>query len=320
MSHMKALYFDGIELGMRTVEAPSPERGEILVKVLYAGICSTDLEILGGYMDFSGIPGHEFVGIALGGDLEGRRVTGAINVPCGGCATCAKGMGKHCPERTVLGISGRDGAFAEYLVLPAGNLYPVPDPVDDRSAVMAELLAAAGEFVPRVGIGPGIRAAVLGDGRLAAMTALVLRNAAAGPVIFGRDPKKLSVLRAEGFDARETGGTGPDRRSFDLAVDCTGSPGGPGAALGLVRPGGTVVIKSTFRGTAELDTTRIAVDEITVVGSRCGDIGRALELLESGEACVSPFISAVYPLSRWKEAFEKTRKPGTFKVLLEIGR
>ncbi|MDD3642054.1 MAG: alcohol dehydrogenase catalytic domain-containing protein [Candidatus Krumholzibacteria bacterium] len=319
---MKALRFDGHRLSLRSMRRPSPRRGEVLVRVRLAGICSTDIEILRGYMEFRGVPGHEFVGTAQSPAprrLAGRRVTGEINLPCGSCGLCRAGLGKHCPRRSVLGISVRDGAFAEYLALPAANLHPIPDTVSDEEAVFTELLAAACEIPERVRITRRTRVAVIGDGRLAALAVQVLGLRTDRLVLFGIDPAKMETISSLGYETRPAEEATGCAGAFDVAVDCSGSPGGLPGAVGLVRPRGTVVLKSTFAGEARWNPSTVAVGEITIVGSRCGPFPAALELLERGLVKVMPLLTAIYPLERWETAFRRARGRGSFKVALEIG-
>ncbi len=318
---MRALVFDGKKLEEKNIPMPRPARGEILVRVSLAGICSTDLEILRGYMDFRGVPGHEFVGTVVSGGgrrLKGKRVAGEINVPCGRCRLCRSGLGKHCRGRTVLGISGRNGAFAEYLLLPAGNLHPVPDSIGDEEAAFTELLAAACEIPERVAVGAESRIAVLGDGRLAAMAAQVL---AAGPgkvSLFGLNEKKMTAIAGVGIKVLNVGGADPYLGYFDIVVEATGSGSGLKTAVSLARPRGTIVLKSTYHGRTCWNPTPIAVDEQTLIGSRCGPFDTALGMLESGRVEVLPFLTGVYPFDRWKSALRKARRRDSFKILLDF--
>jgi threonine dehydrogenase-like Zn-dependent dehydrogenase len=355
---MKALVFDGKRLALANVPAPRRRAGEALVRVRLAGICSTDIEIVRGYMSFRGIPGHEFVGTvesAPAARLVGTRVVGEINVPCGRCAMCRAGLGKHCAARTVLGISGRNGAFAEYLSLPLENLHPVPAGLSDEEAAFAELVAAACEFPERVAFRRADRVLVLGDGRLAAMVAQVLAPRSPRLAVLGRSARKLSVLRRLGLRTlgprvpkalaprsprlavlgrnaaklsvlrrlglRTLGPRVPKTlaRSQDIVIECTGSPGGLPLAARLVKPRGTIVLKSTFHGAVEWNPAPLVVDEITVVGSRCGPFETALSLLARGTVRALPFLSAVYPIERWEAAFREARRPGAFKVLMRMG-
>ena len=318
---MKALVFDGKKLALATVPAPRPRAGEALVKVRLAGICSTDLEIIRGYMSFRGIPGHEFVGTVVSAGakrLIGKRVVGEINIPCGTCATCRAGLGKHCASRGVLGISGRNGAFAEYLRLPVQNLHVGPAGLSDEEAAFAELVAAACEIPEQIGIRREDRVLVLGDGRLAAMVAQVLSPRTTRLAVLGRSSRKLSVLRRLGV--RTLGPRVPKtlQRSQDIVIECTGNPRGLPLAARLVKPRGRIVLKSTFHGTFEWNPAPLVVDEITVVGSRCGPFEPALSLLSKGTVRVLPFLSGVYPLGRWEAAFRAARRPGAFKVLMRM--
>ncbi len=316
---MKALVFDG-RLALRG-DYPMPVRppGEALVRVRLAGICNTDLEIVRGYMGFTGVLGHEFVGEVVEADdphWHGRRVVGEINCPCGACDLCRRGLPRHCPNRTVLGIQGRDGAFAEFLLLPVENLHAVADSVPDEDAVFAELLAAAFEIPEQVSLRPSDRVAVLGDGKLGSLVAQVLAQSGCDLVVVGLDEGKLARLRAMGLRTARLGQI-PDR-SMDLVVDATGSSRGFESALQMLRPRGTLVLKSTVAEKSQLHLAPLVVDEITVVGSRCGPFEPALRALEKGTARVRQLIEDCIPFDRAAEAFEKASKAGSLKVLLDM--
>ena len=316
---MKALVYDGELRMMEDYPKPVPAAGEALVRVLMAGICSTDLELVKGYMGFTGVPGHEFVGIVEASPDAGRvgtRVVGEINCPCGKCEYCARGMGNHCPARSVLGILGRDGAFAEYLALPRANLHAVPEGLSDEKAVFAEPLAAAFRITEQAEIDPGESVVVLGDGRLGLLTAQVMSLVSRRLLVVGLDPAKLSLLKDMSIETALAGETGEEK--FDIAVDCTGSPDGLESALSRTRPGGRVFLKTTLAQRVPVNTARIVVDEITVVGSRCGPFAPALGALEAGTVEVGPLISAVVPFADALEAFGLARKKGTLKVILKI--
>ncbi len=316
---MIALHFENGHLVEKETDKPEVRRGEALVKVRYAGICSTDLEILKGYMDFSGIPGHEFVGtVETPRSLAGKRVTGEINVSCGRCELCRRGLGKHCSERTVLGIAGRDGAFAEYITLPMSNLHVVPASVSDEEAAFTELLAAACEIPERVYISRSCRVAVLGDGRLAAMVAQVLRLKTKGLTVLGIEPEKMRVIAGLGIDTVHAAAIPTMKGTFDVIVECTGSRMGLPDAVDLVRPHGTIVLKSTFHTPLKWNPSMITVDEITIVGSRCGPFETALGLLQKKKVVTAPFLTAVYPFEKWKTAFSRARRRDGFKVLLDM--
>jgi threonine dehydrogenase-like Zn-dependent dehydrogenase len=316
---MKALTFDK-ELQF-IEDAPTPRReGECLVRVVLAGICNTDIEITRGYAGFQGILGHEFVGIveeAPDQGLIGKRVVGEINAGCGACPECLRGDARHCPSRTTLGIVGRDGSFAEYLSLPARNLFEVPEDVSDEEAVFTEPLAAAGEILEQTTITPDHRVAVIGEGKLGLLIAQVLRLTGCRLVVLGKHEEKLAIARRRGIETlvvAQASSLGP--RSFDVVVEATGSPSGFESALNLVRPRGTLILKSTFFGGLRVDTARIVVDELTVLGSRCGRFPRALEMLKTRQVEVADMLSEVFPLEEGPRAFEVAPAPGVLKVLL----
>jgi alcohol dehydrogenase len=317
---MKALYFDG-KLSLREVSTPDRGPGEALIKVLLAGICGTDREILKGYSGFRGIPGHEFVGRVLECDDSnwvGRRVVGEINVACGHCPWCAKGLGRHCPHRTVLGIVNRPGAFAEDVTLPVENLHAVPDEISDQAATFTEPLAAACEILEQMTLQAGTPVAIIGDGRLGLLVAQVLKHAGAEVTLIGRHAWKLDLARAWGVRVLSAGDEELAPGSFPVTVEATGSPRGITAALRLVRPRGTVVMKSTFSGAAYFDATKLVVDEITLIGSRCGLFAPALELLRRGHVTVHHLITKTFPLEQGLAAFEYLDRTSALKVLLEM--
>jgi len=319
---MRGLWLAGGAITIRE-DLPSPDlpEGEALVRVRLAGICATDLELVKGYQEFRGVPGHEFVGVVERGPgpLVGARVVGEINAVCGRCEECRAGRRTHCRRRTVLGIAGRDGAFAERLVLPAENLHRVPDALADEVAVFVEPVAAALAVQEQVEVRPGDRVLVVGDGRLGLLVAQTLALTGCRLVVVGRHPGKLALLEPFGImTARCDAGAGAiEPRSFDVAVECTGDPGGFATALWALRPRGTLVLKSTYRGHLEIDAAPVVVDEIRIVGSRCGPFEPALRLLTRGLVAPAPMIHARYPLARGVEAFEHAARPGALKVLLE---
>jgi len=312
---MRALRVGDSTTSLVEIAAPEP-RGEALVRVVLSGICNTDLEIARGYAGFRGTIGHEFVGVVEdpgGGPLaRGRRVVGEINAGCGSCARCAGGDPRHCATRTVLGIVGRDGAHADLLRLPARNLLPVPDGVPDEHAVFVEPLAAACGVLERCPLEPGAAVAIIGDGKLGLLCAMALSPHA--PLLVGKHPAKLALARdietASIDEARRRG------RAFDIVIEASGGPSGFELALDLLRPQGTLVLKSTFHGGAPIDAARIVVDEIRVIGSRCGRFAPALDLLARGAVDVGPLISEVVSLDRAEDAMRRAAAPGVLKVLL----
>jgi threonine dehydrogenase-like Zn-dependent dehydrogenase len=316
---VKALVFRHGE--PRVVERPDPDPpgDEAVVRVHLAGICGTDVEIARGYMAFEGIPGHEFVGVverSADPSLAGRRVVGEINASCGACPTCRAGRPRHCPRRTVLGIAGRDGAFAERLALPERNLHVVPDGVSDRAAVFTEPMAAACAIAEEIAGLAGSRAAVVGDGRLARLSARVLAGEGAPPEIWGKHPEKLARFERDGL--RTHRGAPGDDRAFDLVVEASGSPDGLELALRLVRPCGTVVLKSTYHGAAPIAMVPVVIDEIRVVGSRCGPFAPALARIAEEPAFFEALVSDVLPLDDAREAFRRASSPDASKVLFDL--
>ncbi len=309
---MNALVFDGKLKLARDYSTPQSPVGESLVRVLRAGICNTDLEIIKGYMGYRGVLGHEFVGIVEEGAMKGARVVGEINACDGTCPTCLRGDVTHCPNRTTLGIVNRDGALAEYLTLPQRNLHPVPNSIGDAQAVFVEPLAAACEITERVHVKPTDRVCVVGDGKLGLLCAQVLRLTGCNLLVVGRHAEKLTILTARGIATTTDASSISDR--FDMVVDCTGNADGFNLARKLTRPRGTLVLKSTFHGEQEMAFAPIVIDEISIVGSRCGPFEPALRLLEQKLVAVEPMLSAEYPIERGLEAFECAAMPGMLKV------
>jgi threonine dehydrogenase-like Zn-dependent dehydrogenase len=313
---MRACVFDGRAVRVDSAfPDPSPAAGEIRIRLRLAGICRTDLEIVKGYMGFAGILGHEFVGTALEGRHEGRRVVGEINCVCGSCDMCAAGLPTHCRRRTVLGIDGRDGAFAEYLTLPEANLHAVPDDVSDRQAVFAEPLAAAIQIGRQVNLRPGQKIVVLGDGRLGQLAAQVLAAWGLRPTVVGRAPAKLAILRSLGIGTLAADQARP-AKDADVVVECTGAAEGLAMALAFARPRGTIILKSTVADTAGLNLAPLVVDEITVVGSRCGPMADAVAMLARGEVTVEPLITGQYALDDAPEALAAAAQPDAIKVVM----
>jgi threonine dehydrogenase-like Zn-dependent dehydrogenase len=297
---------------------PIPAAGEILVRVLSAGICETDLQLVKGYKDFDGVLGHEFVGIALSGAFAGRRVVGEINCSCWTCATCLAGRPGHCPHRTVIGILDHDGAFADLIAVPERNLHAVPDEVSTEVAVFTEPVAAAFQIPAQIAIARSDRIIVLGDGRLGQLCAQVLASLSDRVLVIGKHRDKLAVLDALGIEGRLLDER-PTTRDADIVVDCTGSETGLTTALELVRPRGTIVLKTTIAGTQTLSLAPVVVDEITIVGSRCGPFDRALDALAHGLVDVQPLISERFDLSDAVQAMRRAAEPGVLKVLLSVG-
>jgi len=303
---------------VREAARPARPPGFALIRLLAAGICNTDLELQRGYYGFSGTPGHEFVGeVAEAGDtaLIGRRVVGEINLACGVCDWCREGLRRHCPHRTVLGIAGHPGAFSEYFTLPESNLHLVPDTITTERATFTEPVAAACEILDQVAIPEGGEVAVLGDGKLGLLTAQVLLAHGARVHLYGRHATKLAIAAACGAETFAIGSLPASR--YRWVVEATGSPEGLGAAIRMARPRGTVIMKSTVHGDVPLNTAPAIVNEITLVGSRCGRFEPALEMLAGGRLHVEEMISDRFPLAEAARAFERAAASGVLKVLIE---
>ena len=317
---MKALRFISGELKLADHQEPNTA-SEAKVRVLKSGICNTDLEIVRGYAGFEGTIGHEFVGVveesADSPELIGKRVVGEINVGCGACELCVSGDARHCPERTVLGIKGRDGAHAEFLTLPARNLIEVPETVIDEQAVFAEPLAAAFGITEQVDVFADTRVAVIGDGKLGILCALSLGLRSRNVMLIGRHRAKMAIAEKqniEGVLASDAAKLG----FFDVVVEASGSESGFATALDLVRPRGKIVLKSTFHGKPQWEAWRVVVDEITIVGSRCGRFKPALQLLANKRIDISDMISDEFALADGLRAFEAAGSKGVMKVLLTM--
>ncbi len=317
---MKALRFAGGRLSLNDVQRPN-NAAEALVRVTMSGICNTDIEIIRGYAGFEGTIGHEFVGVVETADdapeLVGKRVVGEINAGCGTCERCLAGDPRHCPARTVLGIVGRDGAHAEYLNLPSRNLLVVPDGISDEQAVFAEPLAAAYGITEQVEITPITRVAVIGDGKLGLLCAMSLHIRSPHVTLIGKHRHKMAIGEKCGVAGVLASEIGPSMQNvFDVVVEASGSETGFATALDLVRPRGKVVLKSTFHGTPTWAASRVVVEEITIVGSRCGRFAPAIELLANGSVDVTGLIDRVMPLGRGVEAMTAAGTRGSMKVLL----
>lgn len=318
---MRAVVIDHSERRVVVTERPMPEPGpgEALIRVRLAGICGTDLELVQGYMRFDGVPGHEFVGKVERCDSDpsmvGKRVVGEINAACRACGDCARGLDRHCPTRTVMGIIGRDGAMATHVALPLANLHEVPAALGDEHAVFTEPIAAALEVLETAHVKPSDRVLLLGDGRLAQAIGQVILLVGCELTVAGKHRSKLDILASRG--ARTVAHDTLGDRKWDIVIEATGSPDGAATALAHCRPLGTVCLKSTVAAGGGVPIVPTVVDEIRVVGSRCGPFAPALRLLASGRIEVAPLISGVWPLSKAPEAFTFARGREVLKVLLD---
>lgn len=317
MSAMLAVHLENRRVTIRRKPRPRRRHGFALIRLLGGGICNTDLELLRGYYGFRGTPGHEFAGEVVEADnvaFIGRRVAGEINLACGQCEWCARDLGRHCPNRTVLGISGHPGAFSEFFTLPERNLHLLPEEIPTEHAVFVEPLAAACEVLDQVAIPRGAAVAVLGDGKLGLLVAQVLHVHGADVHLYGRHREKLAIAAAAGMEVSLS--RRRPRSAYDWVVEATGSPEGLREAVEMARPRATVVLKSTTHSAVRMDTAPIVVNEITLVGSRCGRFETAIELLRSGKIRVAEMISDRFPLSQAPRAFARAAAPGVLKVLL----
>ncbi len=314
---MLALSFDG-QPQLQEVPRPVPGDGEVLVRVQLAGICRSDLEVLKGYHGFKGIMGHEFVGQVAGPEASpwlGQRVVGEINLGCGACDLCRRGLAGHCRQRRVLGLKDHDGAFAPYLTLPAANLHAVPPEVPDVFAVFTEPLAAALRVLETAPVSPAARVLVVGDGSLGLQISWVLALSGADVHLAGHHPEHLALARPRGVATFLS--TDLPAGDYDIVVEASGSPTGLELALARVRPRGTVVMKSTYVGRYPLDPAALVVPEVSLVGCRCGPFAGALRLLRDGRVDPRPLIHRTFPLSRGLEALAWAQRPGVLKVLID---
>ena len=316
---MRAIVFDGSVRVVSDYAEPEAKAGEALLRTRVAGVCDTDLQIVRGYMGFRGVLGHEFVADVLACDdpaLTGRRVVGDINAGCGACDDCRLGNGHHCTTRTVLGIVGRNGAMAERFVLPTRNLVPVPNDVSDEAAVFAEPIAAALHVIDDVEP-EDRRVAVIGDGKLGLLVALALLSTTREVVVFGHHASKLAIAERAGASVHAGEASAECAGRFPAVVEASGSRSGLQAALGLVAPRGKVILKTTVSGAFEIDLAPIVIHEVKVVGSRCGDVRKAMAALQAGAIDPSPLIEARFALSDGEAALERASRKGALKVLIE---
>jgi threonine dehydrogenase-like Zn-dependent dehydrogenase len=315
---MIAVHFENRRASIRKVTKPRRPEGYAVIRLLYGGICNTDIELLRGYYGFKGTPGHEFVGEVIEADnsgLVGRRVVGEINLACRRCEWCKRGLGRHCPTRKVLGIVGHAGAFREFLTLPEVNLHIVPQTIPNEIAVFAEPLAAACEILDQATFPRSAEIAVLGDGKLGLLVAQVLQASGHRVLQFGRHPNKLRIAAKAGVRTEVTRKNLPVA-AYDWVVEATGSADGLRQAVEMTRPRGTVFMKSTVHGKVALDTAPVIVNEITLMGSRCGRFEPALDFLAAGKVYVSEMISEEFPLSEAARAFKSATRQGVLKVVL----
>ncbi len=314
---MRALYFEKKICYRTDYPVPKPKCNEALIRITMAGICNTDLEIMKGYLDFKGVPGHEFVGIVEKSEekkWEGKRVAGEINIGCGVCSYCLSRMKNHCPNRSVLGILKKDGTFADYITLPVSNLHAIPDSVSDEEAVFIEPIAAAFEISLQVNIKPGDNVCVLGDGKLGILAGQVLSLTGCNLTVIGHHEEKLSILSQIGI---HTSLNEDISDKFDVVVDCTGSPSGLKKSLALAKPKGKVILKTTLAKREPVDLNAVVINEIDLIGSRCGPFAPAIRALQKKLIDTRSLISKTYFLDEGTEAFKYASQKGVLKVILK---
>lgn len=316
---MRAIVFNKDLKYVTDYPVPRPNHDEALIRVTHAGICNTDIEITRGYMGFKGIPGHEFVGVVercSDKGLVGKRVAGEINLGCGKCALCRNQMQNHCSDRSVLGILNKDGVFAEYVTLPVRNLHKIPKSISDEEAVFIEPLAAVYEILDQTCISSSDKVCVLGDGKLGLLAAQALAAAGSRVIAVGRHREKLSILDESGIH------TGLSRdlsdRDFDIVIDCTGSPSGIRTALQIVKPGGRIVLKTTTAKKVQIDMNQFVINEISLIGSRCGPFLPAIKAIKSRQIDLYPLISDVFPIEDGVKAFQHASSKSALKVILKV--
>jgi len=316
---MQVLFLQNKKLSLRTHPKPEKDGNEALVRVIKAGICNTDIELIKGYMGFSGIPGHEFVGVVEDSEdrnLVGKRVVGEINIGCSECTSCKNGMERHCPNRKVLGIFNHDGAFAEYLVLPNKNLIPIPDKVSDDEAVFIEPLAAALEIQEQINIQKDTSICIIGDGKLGLLIAMTLSLISSRVTLIGKHKEREKLINTIRYLHIETDDV--RKEQFEIVVEASGSPRGWKSAVKMVKPRGTIVLKSTYADTVSFDLAPLVIHEISVVGSRCGRFTPALNLLIRKEVNPLPLIQQRFPFNEYQKAFSTASQKGALKIFLEF--
>ena len=316
---MKAVVFRNKKISIEDIPLPQPKSGEVLIKVSLAGICNTDVEISHGYMDYQGVLGHEFVGVVEKAEQEdyiGKRVIGEINLSCGNCNWCRNGLERHCLNRDVLGILNKDGAMAEYVTLPLGNIHFLDNSISDLQAVFTEPLAAAFEILEQISIGEHPNVLILGDGKLVQLIARVVRMIHENILVVGKHGNKLRILQEFGISVFKLEDFKP--KLFSLVIDATGSEKGLKLAIECTQPRGKLVLKSTVSGNYNIDLAPIVINEISVIGSRCGPFEPALLALQNSQIKVDDLISKIYPLAQAVEAFEHAKQPEALKILLDM--
>jgi len=316
---MKALVFSNKKIELKEIPIPEPKQNEALIKIIKAGICNTDLEILRGYMNFEGVLGHEFVGRVVKSEEKkwiGKRVVGEINIGCGICDYCLKNKVNHCPSRKVVGILNKDGVFSEYITLPLSNLHIVPDKISDKIAVFTEPLAAALRILEQIKLNRKDKVLILGDGKLGLLIAQVIKRIGVSTYCIGKHKKNLKILEEKGVKTLLAGEKIPEK--FDIVIEATGNKEGFKIALNYVKPEGKIILKSTYKGDINIDISAVVINEFHIIGSRCGPFDEALKWLKKRLIDVESLIDGEYFLNEWEKAFSEAQKSGNLKILFTI--
>lgn len=317
---MKGLWLENKVLSFhKDINTPTATQGEVVVKVLRSGICSTDMELINGYYPYCGVIGHEFVGRVIDEsapeNLKGKRVVGEINCVCHECRFCLMGLKRHCAKRTVMGIVNRFGTHVEYLCLPIENLFVVPDELSSKDLCFVEPLAAALEIQEQISIKTSDRVAVIGDGKLGLLISKTIKLTSCNLTVFGRHKEKLSLLKKDGINTTLEY-SGSDHGAYDVVIECTGNKSSFSQAIQMLRPRGTLVMKSTHEGNTEFNAADVVVNELTLIGSRCGPFDKAIEVLKAGKVHLIDMLQKEFPLEEACQAFEYAKKKGVLKVQL----
>jgi len=316
---MKAVVLEEKDLSLINIDVPERSAGEALIKIIYAGICNTDIELTKRYMNYHGILGHEFVGMvveATNENLIGRRIVGEINIGCGECAWCLSSMSRHCPNRSVLGILNKNGVMAEYVTLPEENLYIVPDSVTNQQAVFTEPIAAAYEIIEQFPFISSDKILLLGDGKLGQLIARVLNEKGADLLVIGKNEQKLYLLNQLKIKTKILNNFNPDH--FPVVIDATGNKKGFELAMNCTKSRGTLILKSTIADTGGINLAPIVINEINVCGSRCGPFEPAITALKENKFPVEDLITAIYPVSEFHKAFDTAKMPDSLKVIIDF--
>ncbi len=316
---MRAILFDK-SLHLKNIEMPIPNDDEALIQILTAGICNTDIEIIKGYMGFKGVLGHEFVGLvkqSKQNELIDKRVVGEINIGCNKCIYCINNLQKHCLNRKVIGIYNKNGTMSEYITLPTKNLHILPNTINNYEGIFVEPLAAACEILTQIHILPDYKIMILGDGKLATLIAQIINIVNPNLYVKGINPQKIKLLNNLSINADSKLF---NKKEWDIIIEATGNPEGFKIALDYIKPRGIIILKSTYHKNIKINQNNIVVNEITVLGSRCGNFNMAINLLHNKLVDVKPLITKILPLENYKTAFRLAQNPNSYKIIFEINK